>query len=149
MALIICPECGKEFSDKASACPNCGAPISSFAQPVSNQPVAHPGITCPKCGSTLIDSQLFQETTGSATVTSTTSRYKQQGHGCLWWLLIGWWWWIVDLFLWIFAFFPRLLFQIFRRKKYRGSAKSVTSTTNQIGYKTLFLCKNCGERWSR
>ena len=28
MALIICPECGKEFSDKASACPNCGCPTS-------------------------------------------------------------------------------------------------------------------------
>lgn len=30
MALIICPECGKEFSDKASACPNCGCPISEM-----------------------------------------------------------------------------------------------------------------------
>lgn len=27
MALIICSECGKEFSDKALACPNCGCPI--------------------------------------------------------------------------------------------------------------------------
>ena len=27
MALIKCPECGKEVSDKASACPNCGCPI--------------------------------------------------------------------------------------------------------------------------
>ena len=26
MALITCPECGKEFSDKASSCPNCGCP---------------------------------------------------------------------------------------------------------------------------
>lgn len=26
MALIICTECGKEFSDKAPACPNCGCP---------------------------------------------------------------------------------------------------------------------------
>lgn len=26
MALITCPECGKEFSDKASACPNCRCP---------------------------------------------------------------------------------------------------------------------------
>ncbi len=30
MALIICPECGKEFSDKAPACPNCGCPISEM-----------------------------------------------------------------------------------------------------------------------
>ena len=26
MSLIICSECGKEFSDKASACPSCGCP---------------------------------------------------------------------------------------------------------------------------
>lgn len=26
MALIKCPECGKEISDKAATCPNCGCP---------------------------------------------------------------------------------------------------------------------------
>jgi uncharacterized membrane protein YvbJ len=26
MSLISCNECGKEISDKASSCPNCGAP---------------------------------------------------------------------------------------------------------------------------
>lgn len=29
MALIKCTECGKEFSDKAPACPNCGCPTSA------------------------------------------------------------------------------------------------------------------------
>ncbi len=29
MALINCPECGKEVSDKATTCPNCGCPINS------------------------------------------------------------------------------------------------------------------------
>jgi DNA-directed RNA polymerase subunit RPC12/RpoP len=29
MALIRCPECDKEISDMATACPNCGAPISA------------------------------------------------------------------------------------------------------------------------
>ena len=29
MALIKCPECGKEISDKASSCINCGYPIQS------------------------------------------------------------------------------------------------------------------------
>lgn len=29
MALIKCPECGKEISDKAASCPNCGLPISA------------------------------------------------------------------------------------------------------------------------
>lgn len=30
MALIKCPECGKEISDKASVCPNCGCPIAEM-----------------------------------------------------------------------------------------------------------------------
>lgn len=30
MALINCPECGKEISDKAASCPNCGCPIESI-----------------------------------------------------------------------------------------------------------------------
>lgn len=30
MALITCSECGKEFSSKASACPNCGCPTSEM-----------------------------------------------------------------------------------------------------------------------
>ncbi len=32
MALIKCTECGLDLSDKAAACPGCGAPIDS-AQP--------------------------------------------------------------------------------------------------------------------
>ena len=38
MALIKCKECGKEFSDKASACPGCGSPIIKT-------------IICKECGS--------------------------------------------------------------------------------------------------
>lgn len=30
MALIKCTECGKEFSDKAPACPNCGCPVGDM-----------------------------------------------------------------------------------------------------------------------
>lgn len=43
MALIICAECGKQMSDKASACPHCGAPYSPA--PVE--------IKCEECGSVL------------------------------------------------------------------------------------------------
>lgn len=38
MALIKCRECGKEVSDRARNCPNCGCPIDTK-------------IYCPKCGS--------------------------------------------------------------------------------------------------
>lgn len=36
MALITCTECGKEFSDKAVACPNCGCPTDEI---LSSEPV--------------------------------------------------------------------------------------------------------------
>lgn len=29
MALIQCPECSKEISDKAAACPSCGTPVAA------------------------------------------------------------------------------------------------------------------------
>lgn len=32
MALIKCPECGKEISNKAQTCPNCGYPIQNNGQ---------------------------------------------------------------------------------------------------------------------
>lgn len=32
MALINCPECGKQISDKALSCPNCGFPIQTNSQ---------------------------------------------------------------------------------------------------------------------
>lgn len=38
MALIECPECGKEISDKASNCPNCGCPINTTEDNISEQP---------------------------------------------------------------------------------------------------------------
>ena len=38
MAMIKCPECGKEVSDKAKNCPNCGTPIDTK-------------VYCPSCGS--------------------------------------------------------------------------------------------------
>lgn len=36
MALIICPECGKKFSDRAVACPECGCPTSEISGQSSN-----------------------------------------------------------------------------------------------------------------
>lgn len=42
MALINCPECNKEISDKAGACPHCGFPLT--------KPVAFDIFTCRHCG---------------------------------------------------------------------------------------------------
>lgn len=106
---------------------------------------------CPVCGSEDIEQQVFQENRGSQTITQTSSKYKEKGHGCLWWLLIGWWWWAVDLFLWIFAFVPRLIIRLFaapfKHKKYKGSETSVSKTINDISYRTVCKCRNCGHTW--
>lgn len=37
MAMIKCPECGNEISDKAFSCPKCGNPVSSNEYQTSNQ----------------------------------------------------------------------------------------------------------------
>ena len=44
MALVACPECTRELSDKAAACPHCGAPVAS-------QPAAQ---VCGRCGTRLV-----------------------------------------------------------------------------------------------
>lgn len=36
MGLIVCPECGKQFSDKAKACPQCGCPLEVILNELSN-----------------------------------------------------------------------------------------------------------------
>lgn len=45
MALIKCAECGNEISDKAAACPNCGAPVAGAASAVSFHPASHVNVT--------------------------------------------------------------------------------------------------------
>lgn len=108
-------------------------------------------MNCPKCGSNHVSVRTFQETRGSVTTGRTMSKYREKGHGCLWWLLIGWWWWIVDLCLWIFLFVPRLILRLFtapfRKKKYVGTASTISTTVNHIGYKTICTCQNCGNTW--
>ena len=37
MALVKCPECGKEVSDKADKCPNCGCPVEHIKKDGTNE----------------------------------------------------------------------------------------------------------------
>lgn len=50
MALIKCPECGKEISDKADKCINCGFPLEEFLKKHAEQ-------KCPECNSKDIDAE--------------------------------------------------------------------------------------------
>ena len=49
MALISCPECGKQISDKASSCPHCGNPMNPQPQQIV-QPQKKNYFCCPECG---------------------------------------------------------------------------------------------------
>lgn len=49
MALAPCPECGREISDLAAACPHCGAPRAGAARPATPK-VDRRGAWCPNCG---------------------------------------------------------------------------------------------------
>ena len=42
MALIVCPECGKKFSDYAPACPDCGMPTEKIGRHDQEPPKAPP-----------------------------------------------------------------------------------------------------------
>ena len=42
MALVKCPDCGKEISDSAESCPNCGRPMSTVMK-------------CPNCKSSDVE----------------------------------------------------------------------------------------------
>jgi TM2 domain-containing membrane protein YozV len=50
MALINCEECGKQISDQASACPNCGIPLTDSPKSVPTPVV----VTAPKSRSVAI-----------------------------------------------------------------------------------------------
>ena len=39
MPLITCPDCGKQVSDQAPACPNCGCPIQTTVSPEKTQTI--------------------------------------------------------------------------------------------------------------
>jgi predicted RNA-binding Zn-ribbon protein involved in translation (DUF1610 family) len=48
-SLTQCPDCGREISKRATACPHCAAPLSP--PPQSTQLRSQGGMTCPHCGS--------------------------------------------------------------------------------------------------
>ena len=50
MALIKCPDCGKEFSDQAVACPNCGRPNRTKFCKCCGSVIDQDCVVCPKCG---------------------------------------------------------------------------------------------------
>ena len=50
MALITCPECGQQVSDRATACPHCGFDMMAPKCPDCGEYLAEGATACPKCG---------------------------------------------------------------------------------------------------
>ncbi len=50
MALIKCPECGNEISDKAVSCPKCGAVVKKKFCQHCGERIDSDCIICPRCG---------------------------------------------------------------------------------------------------
>lgn len=160
MALIKCDECGKEVSDKAATCPNCGAPIAS-KQNSNTQPtikitpvgsdsknktktsndsviVESPSMFCPKCGNKNISYQ--RELTGSigASTNRVVIQQPKVSHGCLYWIMIGWW--LKPIYWLCFGWWWGLLFG----GKARGGLNFHADKTLN---RTTAVCQNCGYSW--
>ena len=59
MALIKCPECHQQVSDKASSCPKCGYPINEVVNKSSRDGIKLVAAKCPSCGANInVDSNL-------------------------------------------------------------------------------------------
>lgn len=50
MALIKCSECGKEMSDHAKICPNCGIENNIMFCPECGKQLSSKAVMCPSCG---------------------------------------------------------------------------------------------------
>ncbi len=60
MAIINCPECGKDISDKATSCPHCGVTINPVpTQPINVNMNNGPSVKCPKCGSSNLQAMIL------------------------------------------------------------------------------------------
>lgn len=93
MAMILCPECGKDISDRAVACPHCGFPIGSlhgddtvYSNSAGNDyaddsinPKTNPAdtIKCRVCGSTMAKGQRICKTCGSIVKETEPNYYNE------------------------------------------------------------------------
>lgn len=78
MALINCPECGKEISDKAASCPNCGIVLKKKFCYHCRAPIDCDCVICPKCGKQVAeikgnDRNIIINNSSNATATASAS----------------------------------------------------------------------------
>ena len=81
MALIKCPECGKEISDKADTCPSCGGPVNGQKSIVVKKDYKSKAKLCMIIGIVvfLLSGVLTMVTTGF--MTGLKAQYIMSGNG--------------------------------------------------------------------
>lgn len=157
MALIKCPECGKEFSDKAQACPNCGCPISEIVYTAipndkkeygafhkflygnnenakeawDNSKKYSSGQLCPKChGENIkIDVQSIETQTKGKTEIRDKSALTKAGNKMGRAAMIG-----MTGGLW--ALTPK-----------KSDVKEIQKSKTKIIHKKIAICQDCGNVW--
>jgi TM2 domain-containing membrane protein YozV/ribosomal protein L40E len=75
MAVITCPDCGRQVSEKAEKCVGCGCPIEAAKQPKD----------CPECGARLVDGNTCADcgyAIEKGASAAATSDHEKFCHGC-------------------------------------------------------------------
>lgn len=130
MALIACPDCGKQVSSRAAACPNCGCPLDDeVLKSVSSND--DKGLKCPRCGSREIVISLEEvasKTRGKAEIrkkSPVTRMANAMGRATMIAATGGLW-----------ALTPK-------KSKYKETKSSSTKNkTRRFG-----VCQHCGNSW--
>lgn len=92
MAVIKCPECGREISDKARACPQCGYPLS--AAPINETPLNVP----PENATPINATPIYVSQINIPTLNVKTEIIKEKGKWATGKLVIG----IISVVLFLF-----------------------------------------------
>ena len=89
MALIKCPECGKEISDKAAACINCGCPVSAM-KTESTKAAASAGTAKPVSTSESVNSVINKMFSGSGTTWQVRPVPKEKPEPGFFFYMLDW-----------------------------------------------------------
>ena len=80
-------------------------------------------MNCPNCKSENIKIDIVVE-----------QQLKRKKKSLLYWLSIGW---FIEPMLWIFLTMPKLLYELFKPKRYKVKTKA----------EKIAICQNCGHAW--
>ena len=107
---------------------------------------------CPKCCSSDLRVNTYQDTARSISVSSRSGETNKQNHSCIWWITCGWWWELTKFTARVTFFFPRLILRLisapFKNNKQPEKSSSIRSSIYNPKYITAYTCKKCGYRWT-